>query len=96
MKRLDEVPDGWYEKNKVSEILLVGSQVSLIRREKQDGLASYHLNLYNEEFPLEIQAWNKVINEKKNPPIEMNEYKYLENDFSTKTVYEMDFSIWEK
>lgn len=95
MEKIDSVPEGWYEKNRITELSL-GPNISLLRREKRNGdlfgLFSYHIKIYNHEFPIKMDAWNLALTKRKS--IYYLEYKYIEDDYSTSYVYETSSGVY--
>ena len=95
--KIDKVPDNWYEKNRIS-FMQINSDISVLRIENRGGvlfgLIHYELDIHGMRIPATEKIFNTVFETGKYELKYQIEYKFLDENCNTYTVYEIGTKIY--
>ena len=94
---IDKVPDNWYEKNRIV-FMQINSDISALRIENRGGglfgLIHYELDIHGMRIPATEKIFNTVFETGKYELKYQIEYKFLDKNCNTYTVYEIGTKIY--
>ena len=94
---IDKVPDNWYEKNRIV-FMQINSDISALRIENRGGglfgLIHYELDIHGMRIPATEKIFNTVFETGKYELKYQIEYKFLDENCNTYTVYEIGTKIY--
>ena len=94
---INKVPDNWYEKNRIS-FMQINSDISVLRIENRSGglfgLIHYELDIHGMRTPATEKIFNTVFETGKYELKYQIEYKFLDENCNTYTVYEIGTKIY--
>ena len=94
---IDKVPDNWYEKNRIV-FMQINSDISALRIENRGGglfgLIHYELDIHGMRIPATEKIFNTVFETGKYELKYQIEYKFLDENCNTYTVYEIVTKIY--
>ena len=94
---IDKMPDNWYEKNRIA-FMQINSYISVLRIENRGGglfgLIHYELDIHGMRIPATEKIFNTVFETGKYELKYQIEYKFLDENCNTYTVYEIGTKIY--
>ena len=94
---INKMPDNWYEKNRIA-FMQINSDISVLRRENRRGglfgLIHYELDIHGMRIPATEKIFNTVFETGKYELKYQIEYKFLDENCNTYTVYEIGTKIY--
>ena len=94
---IDKVPDNWYEKNRIA-FMQINSDISVLRIENRGGglfgLIHYELDIHGMRIPATEKIFNTVFETGKYELKYQIEYKFLDENYNTYTMYEIGNKIY--
>ena len=94
---IDKVPDNWYEKNRIA-FMQINSDIYVLQIENRGGglfgLIHYELDIHGMRIPATEKIFNTVFETGKYELKYQIEYKFLDENCNTYTVYEIGTKIY--
>ena len=94
---IDKMPDNWYEKNRIA-FMQINPDISVLRIENRGGglfgLIHYELDIHGIRIPATEKIFNTVFETGKYELKYQIEYKFLDENCNTYTVYEIGTKIY--
>ena len=94
---IDKMPDNWYEKNRIA-FMQINPDISVLRIENRGGglfgLIHYELDIHGMRIPATEKIFNTVFETGKYELKYQIEYKFLDENCNTYTVYEIGAKIY--
>ena len=94
---IDKMPDNWYEKNRIT-FMQINSDISILRIENRGGglfgFIHYELDIHGMRIPATEKIFNTVFETGKYELKYQIEYKFLDENCNTYTVYEIGTKIY--
>ena len=94
---IDKMPDNWYEKNRIA-FMQINSDIFVLRIENRGGglfgLIHYELDIHGMRIPATEKIFNTVFETGKYELKYQIEYKFLDENCNTYTVYEIGTKIY--
>ena len=94
---IDKMPDNWYEKNRIA-FMQINPDISVLRIENRGGglfgLIHYELDIHGMRIPATEKIFNTVFETGKYELKYQIEYKFLDENCNTYTVYEIGTKIY--
>ena len=95
--KIDRMPDNWYEKNRIS-FMQINSDISVLQIENRGGglfgLIHYELDIHGMRIPATEKIFNTVFETGKYELKYQIEYKFLDENYNTHTIYEIGNKIY--
>lgn len=90
-KQIDFVPEGWYEKNRITYISIT-ENVAILKIEQRSGdlfgFITYELAVHNTRLPISETIFQTFLFRKEYEPKYCIETKYLDDQYNTYYVYD--------